>query len=678
MGEVMQPPLQAGVVLQNRYRLLKLLGQGGFGRTYLAEDQGRFQEKCALKEYIPNQSSPYTLEKSRELFQREAAILYQIKHPQVPEFRATFEEDQRLFLVQQYIQGKTYRVLLDERISRGMAFSEPEVLWLLQRLIPVLAHIHSKGIIHRDITPDNIILCQETNLPVLIDFGVVKEVATQIQRPGSTSQPTTVGKPGYAPSEQVQTGRAYPSSDLYALAVTIVVLLTGHEPQELFDDAMLTWHWQQWVSVTPGFAGIINRMLSYRPGDRYPSVAELAEALRALYGMPPQQSQHRASSAAAPSASPSSPTSFRGQSPQQSSAASQSGRSPQNPPASSNPPPSRPNIAASEMRTVAAVGQRSPQSSQTSSSSPSRTTVGYSSSSSSSRSFWDNPLSVLALWTGVAVITAIGSWSLFSAVMNDSDSGPEPPPEVSEEPDNADAEPTPAPAEPREYSQQIQIPIGESVAYDGNLKENETINYIFAGDQGQQLAATLENEGVLMTLLGPDGQPLGQRSRRVSTWEGELPLAGSYTVQISPVQGLDESDYRLILQLNAAEPAPEPEPEPEPEPQPQPEPPPEPTIETERLTFSEGSDGLIVTANTNANTIRRYLVNARAGQVLSVEVLEGPVSLNIRYPDGSLVEDASRIVFWEAQLPTSGDYRIDVVAADATRFRLEVRVTGGQ
>lgn len=103
----LQPPIRLGTILQNRYRLTKILGQGGFGRTYLAEDLGRFNELCALKELIPAGAENYLLEKSKELFQREAAILYQIHHPQVPQFRATFEQDKRLFLVQDYVDRKS-------------------------------------------------------------------------------------------------------------------------------------------------------------------------------------------------------------------------------------------------------------------------------------------------------------------------------------------------------------------------------------------------------------------------------------------------------------------------------------------------------------------------------------------------------------------------------------------
>ena len=232
----MQPPISLGTILNNRYRIVRVLGQGGFGRTYLAEDRGRFNELCALKELIPNLDSDYVLEKSQQLFQREANTLYQIQHPQIPQFRATFEENGRLFLVQDYVEGKTFRELLDDRLAQGQTFSEVEVRQLLQQLLPVLEYLHSKGIIHRDLTPDNIIRHEGDGMPVLIDFGVVKELATRFQVPEGTKAATTVGKLGYAPSEQIQMGRAYPSSDLYALGVTAVVLLTGKDPSDLFDD----------------------------------------------------------------------------------------------------------------------------------------------------------------------------------------------------------------------------------------------------------------------------------------------------------------------------------------------------------------------------------------------------------------------------------------------------------
>ncbi|HEY9702114.1 MAG TPA: protein kinase, partial [Allocoleopsis sp.] len=117
----MQLPIPVGTILQNRYRLLNILGQGGFGRTYLAEDLGRFQERCAIKELIPDPNTTELMEKVKELFQREASTLYQIQHPQIPQFRATFEQDGRLFLVQEYVEGNTYYKLLQERKAKGLA-----------------------------------------------------------------------------------------------------------------------------------------------------------------------------------------------------------------------------------------------------------------------------------------------------------------------------------------------------------------------------------------------------------------------------------------------------------------------------------------------------------------------------------------------------------------------------
>ncbi|MFM6283161.1 MAG: protein kinase domain-containing protein, partial [Dolichospermum sp.] len=149
---------------------------------------------------------------------------------------------------------------------------------LLRFLLPVLSYIHSQGIIHRDISPENVILREGDSLPVLIDFGVVKELATKLQS-SSPSSVTTVGKLGYAPSEQMQAGRVYPSSDLYALAVTAIVLLTGKEPGDLFDEQQLTWDWQKWVNVTPEFSQILQRMLSHKPGDRYQSATDVTQAL---------------------------------------------------------------------------------------------------------------------------------------------------------------------------------------------------------------------------------------------------------------------------------------------------------------------------------------------------------------------------------------------------------------
>ncbi len=272
-------PLPDGTIVQNRYRIQRVLGQGGFGRTYLAQDTNRFNEICVLKEFEPRSQGSKHAQKAEELFTREAKVLHQLQHPQIPQFRELFQvktqNRELLFLVQDYVEGKTYEELLIDRQNQRLTFSELEAVQLLQQLLPVLEYIHRSGIVHRDISPDNIILREWDQKPVLIDFGVVKAAATQAVHSGQT----LVGKPGYAPIEQLHKGKAEPSSDLYALAVTVVVLLTGREAQSLFDPRDLTCQWKRYVNPSPLFAQVLDRMLSNRPSDRYHSAREVLDAL---------------------------------------------------------------------------------------------------------------------------------------------------------------------------------------------------------------------------------------------------------------------------------------------------------------------------------------------------------------------------------------------------------------
>ncbi|MFP4414046.1 protein kinase domain-containing protein, partial [Coleofasciculus sp.] len=538
----MEQPIASGTILQARYHLIRVLGQGGFGRTYLAEDLNRFKELCVLKELIPPQTEAYTLEKSKELFQREATTLYQIKHPQVPEFRATFEQDKRLFLAQDYVEGKTYRELLNQRLEQlagnstssteavgiptppqntplgNPVFSEAEVKQLLQQLLPVLEHIHTKGIIHRDITPDNIILRQGDQLPVLIDFGVVKELATRLQSPDMATPATTVGKLGYAPSEQIQTGKSYPSSDLYSLAVTAVVLLTGKEPRELLDNTQLTWNWQRWVTVSDEFARILNRMLSYRPGDRYPSATDVLQALQS----PP-------------------------------------------PPAASTP---EPDANVSGMATVAVGRRPEPQTPPARTAAQSEPVI----PEPSNDSIWEKPGMVVAIGAVLAVIAGLGSWAIANRLRQE----PTPPETIVESPSPLPTEtespsPSPTPTEPRVYSRTLALSPGQDLSIERSLQPNTIVNYQIQAEQDQTLEAFIPTEGVYMTLIGPDDQPVSDRATRVQQWRGELPYTGEYTVQLSLIPGLPETEYQLNLDLTEA-PQPTPSPTESPSPSPSPSP----------------------------------------------------------------------------------------------------------
>ena len=274
--------LRDGTILNNRYRIIREIGRGGFGRTYLAEDTQRYREKCVLKEFAPQVESDRALRKAEELFEREAGILYKLKHDQIPRFEALLctriDDQDCLFLVQEYIDGDSYWDLL----KRGGKFSEQEVTKLLSELLPVLDYIHQENLIHRDISPDNLIKRNSDGKPVLIDFGCVKIAANAVSQ-STGKYITLMGKKGYAPEEQLGHGQAFPSSDLYSLAATIVVLLTGKQPDKLYDGHQGRWQWRTQAQVSSELARILDKMLAYHPRDRYPSVAKISQALATEY-----------------------------------------------------------------------------------------------------------------------------------------------------------------------------------------------------------------------------------------------------------------------------------------------------------------------------------------------------------------------------------------------------------
>lgn len=289
-------PDAAVATLANRYRLVRELGAGGFGRTYLADDLHRFNEPCVLKEYAPQVESPQALQKAQELFEREAGVLYKLQHPQIPRFRemfrASYGDRDRLFLVQDYVDGQTYRQLLYARLRQGRLFNEAEVVQFLLQLLPVLDYIHQLGVIHRDIAPDNIILRSLDQQPVLIDFGGVKELAAKVaaaQHLYGAPDPTRIGKLGYAPVEQMEEGKVYAHSDLYALAATAVVLLSGREPQDWLLTGRHAWH--DWVKISPPFKAVLTKMLDPHPLERYQSAPAVMQALRGETATPDRASQ---------------------------------------------------------------------------------------------------------------------------------------------------------------------------------------------------------------------------------------------------------------------------------------------------------------------------------------------------------------------------------------------------
>jgi serine/threonine-protein kinase len=263
---------------RDRYEVLGKLGRGGFGITFLAKDVGLpGQPLCVIKQLCPKLSNPTALQRARQRFQQEARILSKLgSHAQIPQLLDYFESEGEFFLVQEYIRGWT----LNRELKRSGCFSEQAVKQFLREFLPLLTYVHNNRVIHRDIKPPNIIRCRDDRRLVLIDFGAVKELITQGDSP--TAKPTStqfVGTVGFAPPEQLASRPVY-SSDLYAVGITCLYLLSGKSPLE-FDYEFVTGEvrWQEHVTVSDHFGTVLSKMLRIAPQERYQSAIEVMRAL---------------------------------------------------------------------------------------------------------------------------------------------------------------------------------------------------------------------------------------------------------------------------------------------------------------------------------------------------------------------------------------------------------------
>ncbi len=287
------------LLVGDRYRAIAYIGEGGFGRTFRAIDEKRLDTPCVIKQFLPQQQGTPALNKAEELFKQEAVRLRDLgPHPQIPDLLSFEEQDGRFYLVQEFIDGQD---LLRELSQQGK-FNQVQIRQLLNDLLPVLDFFHQQKVIHRDIKPDNIIRANNGKL-VLIDFGVSKQLTASVL----TRMGTVTGSPGYAAPEQMQ-GQVFPASDLYSLALTCIRLLTGCLltekngvfVDELFNPMQMEWVWRQKVTVSNDLAQVLDKMLSFKVGDRYQSAADVLQALNS--------SSSAAPSAAHPSAAHPSPT----------------------------------------------------------------------------------------------------------------------------------------------------------------------------------------------------------------------------------------------------------------------------------------------------------------------------------------------------------------------------------
>ncbi|MDF5710578.1 MAG: serine/threonine protein kinase [Nostoc sp. S4] len=269
-------------LLRNRYRISALLGRGGFARTYIAEDIDKLNEQCVVKQLVLSQfyssQGTDTHKKATELFEREAKRLKELgQHPQIPNLYAYFKEGEYLYLVQQFIEGEN---LLQELKQQGV-FDEAKIRYFLNDLLSILVAIHEQEIIHRDIKPENIIRRRSDNKFVLIDFGVSKQ-----KRDSNTALGTIIGSLGYAPIEQMQLGRVFPSSDIYSLGITCFHLLTNISPSSLWIKQGYSWtsNWQQHLKqqISHELELILDKLLQENNEQRYQSAQAILQDLSNL------------------------------------------------------------------------------------------------------------------------------------------------------------------------------------------------------------------------------------------------------------------------------------------------------------------------------------------------------------------------------------------------------------
>ncbi|HTL88493.1 MAG TPA: serine/threonine-protein kinase [Leptolyngbya sp.] len=611
--------ITSGTLLRQRYLVKQVLGQGGFGRTYLAIDQERFNEPCVIKEFTVPYQDESLVEKAKALFQREASTLYQIQHPQIPRFWAAFESEQRLFLVQDFVPGQTYRNLLQVRRQQGQVFSEAEILHLLNHLLPVLTYLHDRDIVHRDISPDNMILrtlearewvipaevmpTKNQDLPVLIDFGAVKEAASHWP---IISTITRVGKVGYAPPEQLQTGNVSPHSDLYALGATCLVLLTGREPQTLLDSQTLAWQWQPYAQISNGLAIVLQKMLALHPNDRYQTAREAWADLQPLMEssvkstvlnpmvQPPQTIEREIAPAARD-------ISFK-----------------------------RATTAIRTQFLMASHGDEVDQSkSALSKNSPAQKTAAL--------HRWTVPA---AIAFSLMASTGIGM-HLFRMT--------EPLPSTQQI--KADTPFRNTGMISNGKPQRIEFSPGEiSAIVQGNLLEPNSQPYILEASQGQIMTVTLEGTGVLMNLLQENGQAIDNSSNQTRSWTGQLPKTDRYTIDVTGT-GAYSLDVTItpISQFTDS------------------------TIQ--HIRFPRNQNQTVVTGKTQPNQGKRYLLKASSRQVMAVRVLKGDTSVVVLSPNGQRIGGSSaESRGWKGRLPMDGEYTVEVTSKQKEDFALAFEI----
>ena len=270
----------SGKILEGRYKIVRVLGSGGFSETYVAEDTKLpGNPLCVVKQLKPANTKSEQLAIARRLFNSEAETLHKLgTYNHIPQLLAYFEEEEEFYLVQEYIVGHP----LSQELRTGKRLPQTKVIEILRDLLQTLAFVHHNKVIHRDIKPNNIIRRNSDSKLVLIDFGAVKEVTTQLlDNPEQTAFTIGIGTRGYAPSEQYY-GRPQYSSDIYAVGMIGIKALTGIVPHEIERDTSGELKWVDKADVSDGLAKILSKMVLEDFQQRYQSASLALEALNEL------------------------------------------------------------------------------------------------------------------------------------------------------------------------------------------------------------------------------------------------------------------------------------------------------------------------------------------------------------------------------------------------------------
>ena len=267
-----------GQIIRNRYKIIRALGSGSFGNTYLAEDLDLPDYPLCVVKNLRQSPSQEELQVFINFFSKEAKALYRLgrEYSQIPQLFAHFEEGGEFYLVQEYIDGHD----LSQEIFSGNRLSEAKVAQLLKEVLEVLKIVHDTNIIHRDIKAQNLMRRNSDGKIVLIDFGAVKEISKLNVNPQELTDVTSVvGTSGYMPNEQLN---GYPKlcSDVYAVGMLGIYALTGIRPQELPKDPnTFEVIWRDRVSVSPNLTNVLDKMVRSNFKERYQTAGEALQAL---------------------------------------------------------------------------------------------------------------------------------------------------------------------------------------------------------------------------------------------------------------------------------------------------------------------------------------------------------------------------------------------------------------